>query len=74
MNFSPLKAMIVEERFFEDYAIGSTRQSQGRTITEADIVAHAGQTGDFFPTTWTRNGARRRSSSSVWPMERWFSA
>jgi len=41
--------MIVEERFFEDYAIGSTRQSQGRTITEADIVAHAGQTGDFFP-------------------------
>jgi acyl dehydratase len=41
--------MRVEERFFEDYAIGETRKTLGRTITEADIVAHAGQTGDFFP-------------------------
>lgn len=40
--------MIVEQ-FFEDYEIGFTRRSLGRTITEADIVAHAGQTGDFFP-------------------------
>ena len=40
--------MIVEQ-FFEDYAIGFTRRTFGRTITEADIVAHAGQTGDFFP-------------------------
>ncbi len=35
--------------YFEDYLVGSTRTSFGRTITEADIVAHAGQTGDFFP-------------------------
>ena len=35
--------------FFEDYAIGSTTVSHGRTITEADIVLHAGQSGDFFP-------------------------
>ena len=35
--------------FFEDYVLGSTRQSSGRTVTEADIVLHAGQTGDFFP-------------------------
>ena len=35
--------------FFEDYELGSTRQSHGRTVTEADIVLHAGQTGDFFP-------------------------
>jgi len=41
--------MIVAERFFEDYEIGETRMTLGRTITEADIVAHAGQTGDFFP-------------------------
>jgi acyl dehydratase len=41
--------MIVEERFFEDYRIGERRQTLGRTITEADIVIHAGQTGDFFP-------------------------
>ena len=34
---------------FSDYEIGSTRKSFGRTITEADIVTHAGQTGDFYP-------------------------
>lgn len=34
---------------FEDYAVGTTRTSTGRTITEADIVLHAGQTGDFYP-------------------------
>ena len=40
---------MITEQFFEDYEIGFTRRSFGRTITEADIVAHAGQTGDFFP-------------------------
>src|SRR6185312_6594571 len=40
---------MVTEQFFEDYEIGFTRRSFGRTITEADIVVHAGQTGDFFP-------------------------
>ncbi len=40
---------MIVERFFEDYAVGTVRHSLGRTITEADIVAHAGQTGDFFP-------------------------
>lgn len=35
--------------FFEDYEVGSFRESVGRTITEADIVLHAGQTGDFYP-------------------------
>ena len=39
----------VVEVFFEDYEIGTTRRTTGRTITEADIVIHAGQTGDFFP-------------------------
>ena len=37
------------ERYFEDYVVGETRTSVGRTITETDIVVHAGQTGDFFP-------------------------
>lgn len=37
------------EIFFEDYHIGEKRATIGRTITEADIVIHAGQTGDFFP-------------------------
>jgi acyl dehydratase len=36
-------------QFFEDYVIGSIRETLGRTISEADIVIHAGQTGDFYP-------------------------
>jgi acyl dehydratase len=39
----------VDERFFEDIEIGLIRTSTGRTITEADVVLHAGQTGDLFP-------------------------
>jgi acyl dehydratase len=35
--------------YFEDYRIGEIRNTHGRTITEADLVIHAGQTGDFFP-------------------------
>jgi acyl dehydratase len=35
--------------FFEDYNVGDTRPTSGRTMTEADIVLHAGQTGDFYP-------------------------
>ncbi len=37
------------QQYWEDYVIGSSRVSSGRTITEADIVLHAGQTGDFYP-------------------------
>jgi len=37
------------DRWFEDYEVGESRTSGGRTITEADLVLHAGQTGDFFP-------------------------
>lgn len=40
---------MISEQFFEEYEVGFTRKSFGRTITEADIVLHAGQTGDFFP-------------------------
>lgn len=36
-------------QLFEDYQIGAVRETIGRTITEADIVLHAGQTGDFYP-------------------------
>jgi acyl dehydratase len=39
----------VSERFFDEYAVGDHKISSGRTITEADVVLHAGQTGDFFP-------------------------
>lgn len=40
---------MIEEIYFEDYVPGEVRETLGRTITETDIVLHAGQTGDFFP-------------------------
>jgi acyl dehydratase len=40
---------VIHEQFFEDYEIGFSRRTFGRTITETDVVMHAGQTGDFFP-------------------------
>ncbi len=36
-------------QFFEDYSIGDSRTTLARTITETDIVFHAGHSGDFFP-------------------------
>jgi acyl dehydratase len=39
----------MKSTFFEDYETGAVRETTGRTITEADIVLHAGQTGDFYP-------------------------
>lgn len=41
--------MGLEARFFEDYMVGEERSTVGRTITDADVVMHAGQTGDFYP-------------------------
>jgi len=40
---------MIQSQFFEAYAVGATRETLGRTITETDIVLHAGQTGDFYP-------------------------
>lgn len=40
---------MIQTLFFEDYEVDSSRLTIGRTITETDIVMHAGQTGDFFP-------------------------
>ena len=40
---------MISARFFEDYEVGTARESVGRTITETDVVMHAGQTGDFYP-------------------------
>jgi acyl dehydratase len=41
--------MKVQEEFWEDLDVGRVRRTMGRTITESDIVLHAGQTGDLFP-------------------------
>lgn len=35
--------------YYEEFEIGFSRSTTGRTITETDIVLHAGQTGDFYP-------------------------
>lgn len=40
---------MIRRQYFEEYTIGSSRETSGRTITETDIVMHAGQTGDFYP-------------------------
>jgi acyl dehydratase len=40
---------MIQSQFFEEYEVGASRETLGRTITEADIVLHAGQTGDFYP-------------------------
>ena len=37
------------KKYFEEFELDNVRESTGRTITETDIVIHAGQTGDFFP-------------------------
>lgn len=34
--------------YFDDFAVGDTAASRGRTITESDIVAFAGLSGDFI--------------------------
>jgi acyl dehydratase len=35
--------------YFDDIAVGQSWESQGRTVTEADIVNFAGLSGDFNP-------------------------
>ena len=41
--------MIIKPQLFEDYRVADRRETLGRTVTEADIVLHAGQTGDMYP-------------------------
>jgi acyl dehydratase len=40
---------MTKAEYFEDYAVGAQRNTSGRTITETDVVFHAGHTGDYFP-------------------------
>jgi monoamine oxidase len=50
---------MTKDEYFEDYQVGSQRISSGRTITETDILIHAGHTGDFFPHHVDAEFARR---------------
>lgn len=40
---------MTEKKYYEDFIENAIRETGGRTITETDIVMHAGQTGDFYP-------------------------
>jgi acyl dehydratase len=40
---------MTKTEYFEDYAVGAQRDTSARTITETDVVLHAGHTGDYFP-------------------------
>lgn len=46
-------------RNFDDFAVGQSFESPRRTITEADIVAFAGLSGDFNPLHVDEEYARR---------------
>ncbi len=35
--------------YFEEFVVGDTLRTRGRTITESDLVAFAGLTGDYNP-------------------------
>ncbi|WP_291911875.1 MaoC/PaaZ C-terminal domain-containing protein [Chitinophaga sp. CB10] len=37
------------KKYYEEFEPDEKRKTKGRTITETDIVLHAGQSGDFFP-------------------------
>jgi len=39
---------MMEPLYYEDFQIGSTFETPGRTITESDIVNFAGVSGDFY--------------------------
>lgn len=41
--------MLEQITYYEDFEIGQSRTTVGRTITETDFVVHAGHSGDFFP-------------------------
>lgn len=43
------RSVIEKEKYFDDYTVGESFRTHGRTVTEADFVLHAGHTGDFFP-------------------------
>jgi acyl dehydratase len=40
---------MTKTEYFEDYTVGAQRNTSGRTITETDVVFHAGHSGDYFP-------------------------
>jgi len=52
---------MMREIFLQEFEIGSVRTTSGRTITETDVVLHAGQTGDFYPHHMDEEWCRKQS-------------
>jgi acyl dehydratase len=50
---------LVSTLFFDDLVVGDEWESPGRTITEADVVAFAGISGDYNPLHMDHQAARR---------------
>jgi acyl dehydratase len=44
-----MKETMFVKKYFEEFELNEQRRTKGRTVTETDIVLHAGQSGDFFP-------------------------
>lgn len=40
---------MIVKKYFEEFELNNIRYTKGRTVTETDIIIHAGQSGDFFP-------------------------
>ena len=43
------RGVVARGLVFEEFVVGDVHRSKGRTVTEADIVAFAGLSGDFNP-------------------------
>lgn len=41
--------------YFEEYELGAIRETPGRTVTETDVILHAGHRGDAYP-CWPGDG------------------
>lgn len=63
----------MKEQYYENYAVGESRASTGRTITEADIVMHAGQTGDLYPHHMDAEWCATQPFGKRIPTAPWFS-
>ncbi len=53
--------METKGRYCEDFRVGESFQTAGRTVTEADIVNFAGLSGDFHPLHVDREYAKQTS-------------
>jgi acyl dehydratase len=51
-------------KYFEDFIVGETFTTPGRTVTDADVTYFAGVSGDFYSLHTDEEFAKRTSSTS----------